>query len=86
MSIQFKMAEKITKAQREVILGALGKVGLVAVPLFATAKRPSLASIFTIATATDEDLDQVQEALKPFGKTIEFVESAPKRSLRRKPP
>lgn len=83
MSIQFKIAEGVSKAERDKLLAALNKAGLKAAPLFPNQRRAALATIYTIEDAAREQLDQVQLALRPFTRAVEYIEEAPKRSLPR---
>ncbi|MEO8420197.1 MAG: hypothetical protein ABI457_03300 [Hyphomicrobium sp.] len=82
MPIQFKFSEEVAPQRREQIARALSKAGYDSRALFAGLKRPKLATIQTIPTGDEGDLEAVKQVLGEFGTAIEYVEAAPSRSLK----
>jgi hypothetical protein len=80
MSVQFKFKDSVGEERRREIIDVLDRAGLAARSLYPGQSRPGLASIFTVTQA--DDAEALRAALTGYRRDIEYVEVAPKRSLK----
>jgi len=73
MPVKFKISADAPEASVEQVLEELGGRGLIVDRLFPGQHRPALARLFVIR-APGVQVDEIAQALEPFGADIEYVE------------
>jgi len=73
MSVEFKISADADEAAVRQVLEELDGRGLVADPMFPEQSRPALSRMFIIR-APGVQVDEIAQALEPFGADIEYVE------------